>query len=401
MRYKSLFASRKPAPARGYFKEGVELVYPDQENGLKIAILPAYDPTEPDNPAGWIPAVTKDSAEESDFYTMVRAAKFVGHGNRRAKVSIVSPQTFDEGAMDPYAVLYEYCSKNDYWSYLTKDKRGRALTGEVEGAILPRQKDFLVCNVLDLTLGARGGVFVTELSEAVAKSLLYSKKKSGGVTPGLLLEKNEAGELRYGDITDPECAQALSIEWSGKGYVAKPLLDDDENVVKVAIPEALLPHRRHMEKPATFINAPTAHEVVAQLDALLRGYHDNPKGIDETAALKEALEEEYGDMFKIDVPPTQGVVSFGGAKSLSGDLMRQLDRQGLPLSAKKVELVQEEDPEEGSDDEAEETKEAESEPEAKEPEQKQSPEQKPTTPGEDINPLDIAKMREALLGGRA
>lgn len=60
---------------QAYFKDGAELLYPDQNHPLHVAILPAYDPKDPD-PTSWIPAVVGE--EESDFYTTIRAAKFVG-----------------------------------------------------------------------------------------------------------------------------------------------------------------------------------------------------------------------------------------------------------------------------------------------------------------------------------
>ena len=128
------------------------MMYADQSRPLKIAILPAYDPLDPSS-TGWIPAVS--GGEESDFYTVVRAAKFVGHGNRRAKTAFLSPRTFDLHADDPYEAFYDYCSRSDVWSYLTKDKRGKRLTGEVEGAIFPRVKNFFVANVVDISAGMR------------------------------------------------------------------------------------------------------------------------------------------------------------------------------------------------------------------------------------------------------
>jgi hypothetical protein len=374
----------------------VELVYPDQENGLLIAILPAYNPAEPDNPTGWIPAVGEGTQEESEFYTMVRAAKFVGHGNRRAKAQIVSPVTFDGNAPDPYAALYEYCSGSDYWSYLTKDSRGRNITGEVEGAILPRLRDFFVANVIDLTLGERGGVFITELSEAVARRILYAKKKSG-VTWGLAFDK------RVGDITCPDGALGIEVKWGGRGYSADPFLDESGAAVRVKIPDALLPHRRHMENPATFINKPgDPQEIVDQLATLLRGYHDNPKGIDETAALKEAMDEAFGEnTFKVDVPASASIVSMGGARSLAGDMIRQLDKQGIPApEPKRTFIPNRDDCDEREEDEEKREPEATWEKEPEKPREEPGVAPRPTVPGESIDPLDIAKMREALMGGK-
>ena len=67
-------------PVQAYFKEGVELIYPDQKRTLQLAILPAYNPKDP-SPTGFLPAVV--DGEESDFYTVIRAAKFVGSTSAR------------------------------------------------------------------------------------------------------------------------------------------------------------------------------------------------------------------------------------------------------------------------------------------------------------------------------
>ena len=34
-------------PVQAYFKDGVELIYPDQKRPLMLAILPAYNPKDP------------------------------------------------------------------------------------------------------------------------------------------------------------------------------------------------------------------------------------------------------------------------------------------------------------------------------------------------------------------
>lgn len=276
---------------QAYFKDGAELLYPDQNHPLHVAILPAYDPKNPD-PTSWIPAVVGE--EESDFYTTIRAAKFVGHGNRRAKTAFLSPRTFDLNSDDPYEAFYEYCSRSDKWSYLTKDKRGKRLTGEVEGAIFPRMKNFFVANIMDVSAGSRSGVFVTELSESVAKNLLYSIRKNGSRVDGLAFQRDDKGQLIYGDITNPDNALVLEIAWSGKGYVARPLEDRDGNIVRTEIPKTLLQHRKHMDEPGTFIVKPeSGQEVVDRLAGLLRGYKSED-GEDEINALKEAIKFTYG-----------------------------------------------------------------------------------------------------------
>lgn len=282
---------------QAYFKEGVDLLYPDLRHTLKIAILPAYDAFNP-GPTSWVPAVNGD--EESDFYCTVRAAKFVGHGNRRNKVSFLSPRTFDLDADDPYEAFYDYCSRSDKWSYLTKDHRGKRQTGEVEGAIFPRVRNYFVANVMDVTAGSRGGVFVTELSESVAKNILYSLRKGGGRVDGIAFARNDKGELAYGDITNPKSALVIEIAYGGKGYVARPAVDHKGQVMRVEIPSVLLQHRKHMEEPGTFIMKPeSGQDIVDRLAGMLRGYRSED-GKDEIEALEEAMAFAYGGKYTVN-----------------------------------------------------------------------------------------------------
>ena len=382
---------------QAYFKEGVELLYPDQKCPLRIALLPAYDPENPD-PTGWLPAL--GAQEENDFYMIVRAAKFVGHGNRRAKVSFLSPKTFDEHADDPYEAFYEYCSMTDRWSYLTKDLRGKRLTGEVEGAIIPRPKNFFVANVLDLSAGSRGGVFVTELSEAVAKGLLYNLRKDGSRVDGIAFQKDEHGELVYGDITNPNRALGLEVAWSGKGYVVRPLTDEKDALVYVDIPSTLLQHRKHMEEPSTFLQKPDSPQVVVdKLAGLLRGYK-SPDGHEELDALKEALEFAYGkNSYVVDknasdkpenpfaVAAEKTVSANDGEKAAAvGEAVERgvLREQYTPVRtpASKAPAAPKAKPK--------------TEPKA----EVKTPPADTAAPGEDIDPSDIAAMRDLLRGGK-
>ena len=295
MRYKE-FLDVGRTQVQAYFKEGVELIYPDQCHELKLVILPAYDPQDP-SATGFLPAVSGE--EEAAFYAVVRAAKFVGHGNRRAKTSFLSPKTFDIYADDPYDAFYDYCSRSDKWSYLTKDGRKR-LSGEVEGAVFPRVKNFFCANVYDAT-NPRGGVYVTELSESVMKGILYKVQKNGSRIDGLAFQKDDDGNLVYGDITNPEDALVIEVSWGGKGYAARAARCSDGSVWRTKIPEVLLQHRFHMESPETFISRPNdGQEIVDRIACLLRGYkHPDDTGLDEITALKEAMKFAYGDRYYV------------------------------------------------------------------------------------------------------
>lgn len=371
-----------------YFKEGVELLYPDQGKALILAILPAYDPMDP-SPTSWIPAVSGE--EESDFYTMIRAAKFVGHGNRRAKTSFLSPKTFDLEADDPYEAFYDYCSRSDRWSYLTKDRRGRKLTGEVEGAAFPRMKNFFCANVMDVTAGPRGGVFITELSESVAKGILYSLRKDGIRVPGLAFAKGNDGELVYGDITNPASALAIEVGWGGKGYVARPAVAANGSTLRTEIPETLLQHRLHMEEPESFLVHPgDGQAIVDRLAGMLRGYKSED-GVDEIEALKEAMKFAYGDKYVVDEEAMeQDPFASAAATTVTAE-----PEQKAEAVEKAVERGVENEKYTPAD-EAE-------RPAPKPKKAKAKPKVKPLVvekaPGEDIDPADIASVR-AMLAGR-
>lgn len=389
---------------QAYFKEGVELLYPNQKKALHLAILPAYDPMNP-KPTGWIPAVTNN--EESDFYTTVRAAKFVGHGNRRAKTSFLSPKTFDLDADDPYEAFVDYCSRSDRWSYLTKDKRGKKLTGEIEGAIFPAMKNFFVANVVDFDAGTRGGVFVTELSESVAKSLLYSMRKDGRRQDGIAFERDDEGKLVFGDITDPDDALVVEVAFGEKGYVARPAVYADGRNIRMKIPETLLQHRKHMEDPATFLIHPgSGQDIVDRLAAMLRGYKSE-SGHDEIKALEEAMEFAYGSRYVVNADAVEEPDSihvrdpFGdGSSTVSAKPSEKIEAV-VDAIDRGVEREKYTPPENPPTPKPRKKTKAKVIPMTPESGKRVVPMTVEDAPGEDIDPSDIANVRAMLLGGKS
>ena len=390
-------------PVQAYFKEGVELIYPDQKRSLQLAILPAYNPKDP-SPTGFLPAVVE--GEESDFYTVIRAAKFVGHGNRRAKTSFLSPKTFDLEADDPYEAFFEYCSASDKWAYLTKDGR-RRLTGEVEGAVFPRMKNFFCANVLDAT-APRGGVFVTELSESVMKSILYQTRKNGARVDGLAFQKDINGKLVYGDITNPEDALVIEVAWSGKGYVAKAAQCANGSVWRTQIPETLLQHRFHMEEPGTFLSKPdSGQEIVDRLAGMLRGYkHPEMERVDELEALKEAMKFAYGDKYYVPEDALEqdsrivGDDPFGDAAKKTVE--EEPAKKAEEVSAAVDRGVEREKYTPASDEQKAATKKAKKSVKKQEKPKHENaePETDPFAPGENVDMSDLAAMRAMLAGGK-
>lgn len=384
-----------------YFKEGIELLYPSQDCPLKIAILPAYDVMDPSS-TGWVPAVTGD--EESDFYCAVRAAKFVGHGNRRAKTSFLSPRTFDIDADDPYEAFYDYCSRSDTWSYLTKDHRGRKLTGDVEGAVIPRMKTFFVANVIDMSAGPRGGVFVTEMSESVMKSILYSQRKNGSRIDGIAFQKDSEGKLAYGDITDPGNALVIEVAWGGKGYVARPAIDQKGMIVRTELPLTLLQHRQHMEEPATFIQRPESpQEIIDRLAGMLRGYkHPEIGKLDEIEALKEAMKFAYGDKYHVDDESEEKDDPFAEAAKITAEAEPEKKAEAVDEAVERA--VENEKYVQVNPVPQQKTKRKKPKPiilddcETSVTPMTYEPYRDEQAPGEDIDPSDIAAVRAMLSG---
>ena len=385
-----------------YFKEGVEMVYASQQNPLRIAILPAYDKGNPD-PTAWVPSLVGE--EESDFYCAVRVAKFVGHGNRRNKTAFISPKTFVKDADDPYEAFFNYCSESDRWSYLTENKKGRRLDGEPDGAVFTNMRTMFVANVIDMSVGSRGGVFLTELSEAVLNGILYAEKKNGGKVDGIVFKKDSEGKQLYGDITNPNDALVIEIAWAGNKYAARPAVDSKGYIMRTEIPETLLRHRRHMEDPDTFLIRPGSPQaIVDRLAGMLRGYKRPGTNEDEINALKEAMEFYYGKgVFTVDEEAKESDDPFAGAAKITVEADPEKKAEAVDDAVNRavkheryvpVEKDQQQNPRRRkakqivSDDAGKKVVPMTTEP------------HRDDAPGEDIDPSDIAAVRDMLSGRR-
>lgn len=378
MKFKQFLAVSQ-TPMQQYFKDDVQLVYASQSKPLHIAILPSYDALDP-SPVGWVPAVSGE--DESDFGVTIRAAKFVGHGNRRAKTSFLSPRTFDLSADDPYEAFYDYCSRSDKWSYLTKAKKGRGLSDEVVGAVFPPMRNYFVANVVDADVGSRGGVMLAELPESAAKGILYSFRKNGARVNGLAFERDAKGELVFGDITNPSGALVMEIAWGGRGYIARPAVMSNGNVRRIEIPETLLQHRRHMELPESFLVPPgSGQEIVDRIAGMVRGYKSED-GTDEIKALAEAMEHAY-EKGRYSVDVDDGPIETGPIVSSVAEDLVETDQE------KKVEAVEEA---------VERGVKREKYTPVNKPKEKEREE--PVIPGEEISVDDIASVRAMLSGKR-
>lgn len=382
------FLGIKNTAMQRYFKDGGDmLLYANREKPLEIVILPAYNPEDPD-PVGWVPAVNGDV--ESDFYCTVRAAKFVGHGNRNTKTAFLSPRTFDLSADDPYEAFVDYCSRSPQWSYLTKDGKGTRLNGDIEGEIFPSMRNWFVANAIDASRGPRGGVFLVELSEKCATSILYTLRKNGTMKPGLAFERDSSGELVFGDITNPKSALVIEVAYGGNGYVARPSVDERGCVRRMEIPDTLLQHRLHMEAPETFLHKTEGpQEMITRLAGMLRGYKA-PDGTDEIEALKEAMDFAYGDKYFVD-EEAQEVKGDPFAKAAASVVDSRPEKKAEAVNA-AVERAVKHEAYTPANEEKKLTRTA---------KKASRPPVVGEAPGETVDPSDIKAMRELLRGGKA
>ena len=206
--------------------------------------------------------------------------------------------------------------------------------------------------------------------------------------------------MAQGAITPPGHAPGLEIAWGGKGYVVRPLTDDKGALTRVEIPSALLQHRKHMEEPGTFLLKPDSPQaVVDKLAGLLRGYK-SPDGYDELDALKEAIEFAYGkDAYAVDKNASDkpdDPFADAAEQTVAADTCAQAAAVGAAVDrgvahehytpvrtpAAKAPAVPKAKPK--------------TEPKA----EVKTPAADTAAPGEDIDPSDIAAMRDLLRGGK-
>jgi hypothetical protein len=248
---------------------------------------------------------------------MIQSAKFVGHGEWKSTLPILSLSSFEGAEPCPYKRLLEYCNNNPDWKYLVT-KSGRFGSAEFKDATLKPIKSVLLLNIVDVEDPGKG-VQIAETSYSVASTLLNPET-------GIVFQRNIQLEnypdaaaalakdpmLAYanGDITNPGRAPVFVIELPpvkagqfGTGYTAR-IEVTAAGVSRRTASDIELASRYHLDDPESFLNIPTGQDIVNTLVTLLKG-HRNAMGIDETCAIKEAV----GDTYRVDTMSAPGATA--------------------------------------------------------------------------------------------
>lgn len=304
--------------AFSYYKQGVRVKFPKKAPPLRMQILPAFNPANPTDDQGCLPCLV--SGQPSPWFGMIRTAKFVGHGDWKSTIPILSLTSFEGTAECPYVKLLSYCKNNPDWKYLVT-KTGKFGAPDYKDAVLKPVKSVLLLNIVDVDDPGRG-VQIAEVPQTVATALLDTET-------GIVFQRNlqldnypNASEalaanpmLAYanGDITNPANAPVFIMELPpvrsgqfGAGYTVRIAVNGGQ-VMRRQASAVELASRYHLEDPESFMNIPTGQSIVDSLVTVLKG-HKNAHGIDEVCAIKEAV----GDLYRVDVTPAPGAVSTTG-----------------------------------------------------------------------------------------
>lgn len=298
-----------------YYKNGIRVKFPKKGPPLRVQILPAYNPNDPSDGQGISPCLV--NGQPTAWFGMIQSAKFVGHGDWKSTLPVLSLASFEGKEPCPYLRLLDYCKSNPDWKYLVTNV-GRFGAPDYQAAALKPVKSILLLNIIDVDNPGQG-VQIGEFSYSIANALL-------NLETGIVFQRNlqldsypDAASalatnpmLAYanGDITDAGKAPVFIIELPpakpgqfGVGYTARIEVVGGR-VSRRAASDYELAERYHLDDPESFLNIPTGQDIVDELVLLLRG-HRNAKGIDETCAIKEAV----GDSYRVATQSAPGAVS--------------------------------------------------------------------------------------------
>lgn len=321
MNYKNFITAPKAFSSSSFsgdrsscYKEGVKPKYLKKGPPTRVQIMPAFNTANPADPQGWSQCL--ENGVPTQWFGMIKIAKFVGHGDWRDKVNILSLDSFDGSEPCPYARVFSYAKNSPDWKYLV-EKQGKFGAPGYQDATLTPAKSILLLNVVDVD-NPGAGVQVMEAPFSIANSLLNEET-------GVVFQRNlqldnypNAAEalatnpmLAYanGDITDPRRAPVFAIELqtatTGKFGVTWTIRIDVQNgqVLRRTATDFELASRHHLESSESFLDIKTGQEIVDRLASVLRG-HRNANGIDETCLLKEAV----GDTYRVDTVSAPGAV---------------------------------------------------------------------------------------------
>lgn len=298
-----------------YYKQGVRVKFPKKSPPLRVQILPAYNPADPANPQGYVQCLL--NGQPTPWFGMIQSAKFVGHGDWKSTLPILSLSSFEGSGQCPYQRLLDYCKNNPDWKYLVT-KTGRFGAPDYKDAVLKPIKSVLLLNIVDVDDPGKG-VQILETSYSVANTLLnedsgivFQRNLQLDNYPDVASALSRDPMLAYanGDITNPGRAPVFVIELPpvkagqfGTGYTARIEVANGQVSRRMAT-DIELASRYHLDDPESFLNIPTGQDIVNTLVSLLKG-HKNASGVDETCAISEAV----GDTYRVETVHAPGAVS--------------------------------------------------------------------------------------------
>lgn len=307
--YASDSAQTSTAPRRYTYKEGVKVLYMQEnnKNGVKkifFRLLPARRTDVQDPQAflvSWSPSILPDG-KLTQIGCFLHSAKFCGRGDFKNRREIVSRKTLGKGTRCPYDILCNFIEQNKSdWGYLFEDVGKFRQPGYVK-APLSKIQPRLLANVIDM-YDQTATVKIGEFSQTAWRSLM-----SRGDKPGLMFIKNNAVPPEWlqkdymyqyanGDLTNPETGLVLEVSRddsataSFQGYTVTTAKTPDGNPWRQSVSQQQLAARYDLRDVTNIVNVPEEQELVDELVEILN--QRSPKGYHERALLKMAF-ADYG-----------------------------------------------------------------------------------------------------------
>lgn len=287
------------------FKKEVKIRYMKGAQQILFRSLPAFNPSDPNPATSWLPCLDPDG-NLTDWGAILKVVKFVGHGAGQGRKDLLSLKTLERPGAPVFcpldAVYNAIVQDSATWGYLITDVGERDDRNRVRAAF-GRSNTELVVNVVDANQPQNGtqlGVFTWGAANKLINrkdGIVYQPNVNDVDASGA----NYMAAYAYGDITDPNNAPLFLLEkGTDKGdfsaYGIRIAIGQDRRVMRLPVDQSQMAARKDLTKFETFVNVPTAEQLVESLVTLLNGR--SALGYHEHALLKMSLPQ-----FRIPEPP--------------------------------------------------------------------------------------------------
>ena len=298
---------RSQGNAKFIFKDGVKYRHmTDSKQAMVFRFLPAFDPNNRDPRTSALPFVAPDG-RFTKWGMILNIARFIGHGKGgiSSRRDLLSLQTFgkDRAAECPILRVIDTVNKsgND-WAYLFADQKDPATGKILERKALSKPLPHFVANIVDLNQiveGVKLGVFTSSATDSITNpttGLIFQRNN----LPDEVVKTNYLLNYAVGDLTHPASGPALVCAKGNdrgdfSGYLVTMAKDTSGRPISRSTAE-FLGGRYNLDDMDSFVNVPTAQDLVDALVQLLNGR--SQQGWHEYSLLKMALPE-----FRIPDPP--------------------------------------------------------------------------------------------------